>query len=73
MLGFSLFVPALPRISTSAQKNVFSHLNLFIFWMYNKALNACSLGEQFCFPSSLNVSLETFGKTKLTVSLGTGH
>ena len=43
--------------------------NLFILWMCNKALNVWSLGKLVSFPSIL----ETLGKIKLTVSLGTRH
>ena len=33
----------------------FCLFNLFILGMYNKPLNVCSRGKQFCFPSSLDV------------------
>ena len=56
-------------------------LHVFLFVLYNKSLNECSLGKQLIsFPSNFNASLGcASGKhwdsrqTELTVSLGTSH
>ena len=41
--------------------------------MYNKAVNVCSLGKQLVLFSLVKGNIETLGKAKLTVSLGTRH
>ena len=46
------------KLSAVVNANLFVRLlNLFILWMYNKALtcNVCSIRKQFCFPSSHDV------------------
>ena len=49
--------------------------NLFILWMYNKALNVWSLGKlvSFVFPRFSMFPSTSSRETKITVSLGTRH